>query len=266
MRGEEIRGDKYKLAGIGVFQKGETVDVYAEFCAAAEKTDRVYAAQVKTNLIGQPPGRGVVGSPLDRPRRIRLSLQDFGGQCSTREADEVAQDLGREKMLRTVIRMLDMRQAVIDNGSYALLPLTSLSALPDEGRQPRRTRRENVAAIVAKLKHGGFGERARLRLCRAFMEAARHGDAQGVARGIEKGVDINYQDPRSLQTALHGAAATSGRDVVRLLVATNKCDYLLRDGQGRLASELAEKFGTYPAVTRLLKIKERQQAATASPH
>lgn len=97
-------------------------------------------------------------------------------------------------------------------------------------------------------------------LGREFLRAAERGDDQSVRVFLMAGFPANWQDPETGEAALHVAAGSKARDVARLLVETGFCDYLLRDAQGRLASELAYMHGEDPAVARLLGIKERKQA------
>lgn len=98
------------------------------------------------------------------------------------------------------------------------------------------------------------------RLGREFLRAAERGNPRTLGIFLDKGMDINYQDSDSGQTALHAAAAAQARYAVRLLIAQDSCDFLLRDKQGRLPSELAYLYGRDPALARLLGNKERKQA------
>ncbi|MCP8685947.1 ankyrin repeat domain-containing protein [Marinobacterium sedimentorum] len=79
---------------------------------------------------------------------------------------------------------------------------------------------------------------------------------------LEHGLSINIQSDRTGFTILHMAAACGARDILRVLIKRDDCDYLLRDKKGRLASELAYLCGPTPdvAVSRLLGIKEKKQA------
>lgn len=97
-------------------------------------------------------------------------------------------------------------------------------------------------------------------LGREFLRAAEHGDEQSVRVFLMAGFPANWQDPDTGESALHVAAGSKARMVMRLLVETGFCDYLLRDAQGRLASELAYVHGEDPALARLLGNKERKQA------
>jgi ankyrin repeat protein len=97
-------------------------------------------------------------------------------------------------------------------------------------------------------------------LSQQFLEAVERGNPETVKIFLDAGIDINYRHPRSGQTALHVAAAAQARHAVRVLLGTGKCDFLMRDRQGRLASELAYTHGGDPALARLLGNKERKQA------
>lgn len=74
-----------------------------------------------------------------------------------------------------------------------------------------------------------------------------------------EGFGVNEQDKNTGETALHIAAACRAHKVLKVLLETEKCDFLLRDKKGRLASEMAYLHGNDPAVARLLGIKERKQ-------
>jgi hypothetical protein len=95
---------------------------------------------------------------------------------------------------------------------------------------------------------------------RQFLTAAERGNAPMVGAFIEEGFPVNYQDRLTLETALHISAAARARSVLRVLLACELCNFLLRDKGGRLASELAYLFGQDLAAARLLGIKERIQA------
>ncbi len=77
---------------------------------------------------------------------------------------------------------------------------------------------------------------------------------------LEEGMPVNYQDPKTLQTALHVAASVQARHAIRLLIKTGECDFLVRDKKGRFPSEVAYTAGCDPALARLLGNKERKQA------
>jgi len=96
-----------------------------------------------------------------------------------------------------------------------------------------------------------------------FMEAAQHGNAGKLKAIIERGFPVNYTNPRNGLTALHLVAAYKARKALRVLLKTGQLDFLIRDWEGRLPSEIAFLYGKDPAVARLLGIKERKQAKAA---
>lgn len=98
------------------------------------------------------------------------------------------------------------------------------------------------------------------RLYRDFLIATERGNPDTLRIYLDAGIDVNYQDPKTGQTALHVLAAAQARQAIRVLLASGKCDFLIRDKRGRLASELAYMFGEDPALARLLGNKERKQA------
>lgn len=100
------------------------------------------------------------------------------------------------------------------------------------------------------------------RWAQLLLRAARGGDDGAVRGFIRKGVDVNLCDVRTGATALHNAAAVGARAVLRVLLETDQCDFLIRDRQGRLASELAAVHGRDPAMAKLLLKKESRQAWT----
>jgi len=58
---------------------------------------------------------------------------------------------------------------------------------------------------------------------------------------------------------LHAAAGSRARPAIRPARAA-LADFLIRDQQGRFASELAYLYGEDPAMAHLLGIKERKDA------
>ncbi|HXW21980.1 MAG TPA: hypothetical protein VEK14_03660 [Rhodomicrobium sp.] len=96
------------------------------------------------------------------------------------------------------------------------------------------------------------------RLGRDWIESARRGNVAAVRALLEEGFPITYHDRLTGETALHAAAGSQARPVVRLLLPIWP-DFLIRDGQGRLASEVAYLYGQDPALSRLLAIKEQKQ-------
>lgn len=99
----------------------------------------------------------------------------------------------------------------------------------------------------------GFGE--------AFLAAAKLGDRRAIARlrPIQKYV-AQITDPRTGANALHYIASGGARPALRALLKNGEWDYLVRDREGRLASEIADAYGNDPAMARLLSLKEARQA------
>lgn len=92
-----------------------------------------------------------------------------------------------------------------------------------------------------------------------FLQAAERGDQHFFELYLAFGMPVNYQHPKTGETALHIAARRRARWIVRVLIRRSGVSYLIRDNQGRLASELAHLYGRDGAVTRLLGLKERAQ-------
>lgn len=92
-----------------------------------------------------------------------------------------------------------------------------------------------------------------------LVDCARRADAFALDVMLRKGVDVNTCDHLGM-TALHHAAAIGSRACIRLLVNCGKCDYLIRDRQGRYASDLAIEWGRDYVVGRLLSKKQAMQA------
>lgn len=142
---------------------------------------------------------------------------------------------------------------------------------PGSGAKERRRHWQEIAAQhVRRIEAGEFIDDTALaqlrsdavmtRLGREFLKAAERGSAVVIGAFLEEGFPANWQDNRTKETALHVAAASRARGVLRILLEAGQCDYLLRDKGGRLASDLAYLYGHDPSAARLLGIKERKQA------
>jgi ankyrin repeat protein len=93
-----------------------------------------------------------------------------------------------------------------------------------------------------------------------FVEAARECHAANLQRLLDQNAPVNFIDPMEHATALHYIAAYRARPALRVMLRSGKCDFLIRDRQGRLPSQLAREYGQDDAMARLLVIKEIQQA------
>lgn len=98
------------------------------------------------------------------------------------------------------------------------------------------------------------------RNARRFLRAAREGNVKRLDRLIDQGVPVNSRDRATGATALHYAAAHGARGVLRALLKSDQCDFLIRDKRNRLPSELAGLYGRDPVMARLLLKREVQQA------
>jgi len=93
-----------------------------------------------------------------------------------------------------------------------------------------------------------------------FLAAAEDADPERLEALAAQGAPVNYHDPRNGLTALHYVAAQGARRAFRALLRIGGLDFLARDDQGRLASEMAGAYGRNLAMERLLFRKEIQQA------
>jgi len=94
-----------------------------------------------------------------------------------------------------------------------------------------------------------------------FLDAAKNGDVRTMKELLGPNLPVNVIDPDDRATALHYIATFGARPALRVIVKSSRnLDYLLRDGEGRLPSELAREFGHDDAMARLLLIKEMRQA------
>ena len=130
------------------------------------------------------------------------------------------------------------------------------------GVKSMRKVRDRVHKMVERILAAPEDQRERLsvQIGAAFLRAAETGNPIEIGAFIKDGFPVDYQDPQTGETALHIVAACKARKALRVLLKSGECNYLLRDNQGRLASEMAYLYGRDPAVARFLGIKERKQA------
>lgn len=117
------------------------------------------------------------------------------------------------------------------------------------------TEEEMEALIAQRYTHALQQNKAE-----EYFGAVQRGDAETVSLLLKIAMPADFRHRKTNETGLHIAAACKARDVIRVLIRQPECDFLVRDKRGRLASELAFVYGSDPAVARLLRIKERQQA------
>lgn len=103
------------------------------------------------------------------------------------------------------------------------------------------------------LESGTSSNGPRDRLHAQFFEAVSRGDVVKVKAFLkDRNIDINYAEPDQGLTALHIAAARNAGAVLRLLIASGKCDVTIKDHRGRTAATLAVVLGDNPVTGRFL--------------
>src|SRR5260370_3612469 len=111
-------------------------------------------------------------------------------------------------------------------------------------------------AEVGKLSFEDFGAvgggKEYMQLGLQFLNAAKRGDAKKMKELLSRGLPVNLIDPDDRAAALHYIAAYDARPALRVVMKSDKLDYLVRDREGRLPSELAREFGHDVARARLL--------------
>jgi hypothetical protein len=138
----EIKGDKYKLAGIDVFQKGTLVEVFAKFATLDETLEDITAP-----APAKQPGKAKPGTmaavleqltPLPRSATLpSLSVEDItdalvgprnlqrDGRSHLQLTDKsgVIADLGPEKLASVLVEMGAARRKVLEEGQSTFVPL-----------------------------------------------------------------------------------------------------------------------------------------------
>jgi len=111
-----------------------------------------------------------------------------------------------------------------------------------------------------ELKSDKEKDQLRNELGFALLRAAKKADHIKLRHLLSLGAPVDFLDPVDHATALHYVAAYDARPALRVLLNSGKCDFLVRDWEGRLPSEIAREYGRDRAMARLLLIKEVQQA------
>jgi hypothetical protein len=89
----------------------------------------------------------------------------------------------------------------------------------------------------------------------AFLSAAKRGNARRLSDLLQEDAPVNFVDPVDHAVALHYIAAYRARPCFRVLIKSDKIDFLIRDWEGRLPSEIAREYGHDGAMARLLAMK-----------
>lgn len=113
--------------------------------------------------------------------------------------------------------------------------------------------------FLGSAKHKGEKELMNSREGQIFLKATEDGDRNYFLIYIEQGGDVNYQDEKTGQSALHIAAGTSDKFQIRALVNCNRCNFLLEDNSGALASDIAFQHSHAPEIARYLELLEADQ-------
>jgi ankyrin repeat protein len=142
--------------------------------------------------------------------------------------------------------------------SAELGPLTGGTPEPDFIQAYHRDLRRYIANVLNADQETRAAQMHALG--KEWLEACARGNPASIQIFVDSGMDLTYQDAETRQSALHSAAGTGARSTIRLLLNSGRCNYLLRDAKGRLASECAYLFGEDVALARLLGNKERKQA------
>ena len=144
----EIAGEKYKLAGFDVYQKGTLVDVFAKFCGVNETIEQILAEdaapEVKKPSTAKPgTGAALLESLPRMPRAMTLpslsvndiveavagrrDLADRPDHLQLTDKRGVIQDLGPEKLAQVLVEMGEARRRVLEEGQSTFIPLKQVA-------------------------------------------------------------------------------------------------------------------------------------------
>lgn len=150
MEKEEIKGEKYKFAGVEVYQKGTLVQVFAKFAKIEDNYEDLLVTKCTTEEEKQAVKGGMFEGMYDDPSTLLeqlpcLSVDDIMGylvgkeELATRRAsvdlnheNEVKSDLGPEKMARILVKMGEARKQVLSEGHR-----TFVHNLPSKSKAPK---------------------------------------------------------------------------------------------------------------------------------
>jgi len=92
-----------------------------------------------------------------------------------------------------------------------------------------------------------------------YYRAVHTGSAEKLQAIFGKGFPVNYINPITQLTALLSLAGSHGRKGVKVLMEREDVDYLIRDCEGRLASEMAIMYSDDVDMAIMLMEKEDAQ-------
>lgn len=133
-----IQGDKYKLAGISVHQKGTLVQVFAKFARINDSLADIVATPARPAPkegaapdFLQPLPRGMMMPSLsaeDITAAIvgRKELAHGPAECcgeSLMDTDGVIKDLGPQKLAQVLVKMGEVRKHVLEQGQITFVPV-----------------------------------------------------------------------------------------------------------------------------------------------
>ena len=98
-------------------------------------------------------------------------------------------------------------------------------------------------------------------LCMEFLDTVEKGNYERFMELLNSGIPVNFQHPRTKETALHIAAGNTGWAWARTLAEHKDTNFLIRDRQGKLPMDNANFFALDPKLTDYLAEKTRAQAA-----
>ena len=149
---------------------------------------------------------------------------------------------------------------------------------PGETPQEQRDHWRNIAQRLAERSKEGNAtgddqlpqlrdDRAMNIMAREFLQAAERGNPQMIGAYIEEGFPVNWQSPKTGETALHVSASAGARNALRVLVGCGLCDFLLRDKRGgslRSWPTCMAGISLSPAGCALTNASRRRRRASSS--
>ena len=90
------------------------------------------------------------------------------------------------------------------------------------------------AKSLSKIFGKNDEERKLISLGLEFLAAVRWHEFDKMEEFLDEDFPVNFQDPRTLETAMHIATEFNNERAIRMLLETEKCDLLIKDRIGRL--------------------------------